>query len=1302
MFPTPDSDDIREGEVLADRVEALAAWLQELDVRLRTAEVATGDEKTAKELRKAIQALAKHDPKLEDRVKNSVDVVNDRLAMLAETVATTSAALAAKDGEIVGLRRALEAGQARLDELAADLRTAPSPVGLDELRKEIAALSARPRATSQHDVDGKIQAVGQRLDMLHETVSTTAAGLASRDGELAALRRQLEEDVHNIADAVAELRIAKDPVHVAELRLTVKELTERASGLEQRTGQALGQVTTGLQEVSARLDSLSDAADRERAASAHELSQALAASAEEREAGLAALRASLEQETGRLDSQVTRVEQALAEASSQLGRLEGLAERDAVEALQERVQDFAEGLDALSGRLTSLSRAVEETGQGADEQAGALSQALTELSQSVDQEKAGFARALSEIRSELRSLAEAGPGEELEARLHDLSGQVEGIGHRLQALDALSNGAREEASGMRAELQQGLEQVGGRLEAVERERAASAEERETIAAGSRLLEERVRGVSESLDALSGRLSSLSRTVEETGQGYEAREQELTALSRRFEDGRAQVDALIADLRSALETMPTPDPALPGRLDDLSRQVTGIGHRLQELDALNAAAETLTQAIGASAEEREALAAGSRLLEEQVQGVSESLDALSGRLSSLSRTVEETGQGYEAREQELTALSRRFEDGRAQVDALIADLRSALETMPTPDPALPGRLDDLSRQVTGIGHRLQELDAMSSVVHEEASGMRAELQQGLEQIGGRLEAADRERAASAHELSQALAASAEEREAGLAALRASLEQETGRLDSQVTRVEQALAEASSQLGRLEGLAERDAVEALQERVQDFAEGLDALSGRLTSLSRAVEETGQGADEQAGALSQALTELSQSVDQEKAGFARALSEIRSELRSLAEAGPGEELEARLHDLSGQVEGIGHRLQALDALSNGAREEASGMRAELQQGLEQVGGRLEAVERERAASAEERETIAAGSRLLEERVRGVSESLDALSGRLSSLSRTVEETGQGYEAREQELTALRTEFDEETGRLDSHVARIEQVVAELTSKLSILETSFGPDPAIVTRLEVLAQAVEAQAAVVASATDGVETGGREIADLRAKAAEGEQRLESVAAGLRGAMDALAVQLDGLAQSVERSSDVRENEDLRLDGLDARVAKAGARMDALAAELRQTVEAASTQVSTAEPSERHDLLERRLDALAADLEARSASKETDLMLGKILLRVDDLARRLEVVEESGGTAAASDLGELEARIEQAEAAARENRESVVVQLERLASRVEYRLDRLESEQPAPASAPAPEGEGSGGRVVPLRGNEA
>jgi len=89
VIPGPDSGGAREDEVLAERVESLAAWIQELDGRLGAAEATTSDPKTAKELRKAVEAVAKHDPKLEERLTNQVGVLKDRLAMLAETVSTT-------------------------------------------------------------------------------------------------------------------------------------------------------------------------------------------------------------------------------------------------------------------------------------------------------------------------------------------------------------------------------------------------------------------------------------------------------------------------------------------------------------------------------------------------------------------------------------------------------------------------------------------------------------------------------------------------------------------------------------------------------------------------------------------------------------------------------------------------------------------------------------------------------------------------------------------------------------------------------------------------------------------------------------------------------------------------------------------------------------------------------------------------------------------------------------------------------------------------------------------------------------
>jgi len=98
VLPSPESAKAGDGTLLAERVDALAVRIQEMDSRVRATEIATGDEKTAKELRKAIEVLAKHDPRLEERLTNRVDVLADRLSTLSTTVSTTAARLAGKDG----------------------------------------------------------------------------------------------------------------------------------------------------------------------------------------------------------------------------------------------------------------------------------------------------------------------------------------------------------------------------------------------------------------------------------------------------------------------------------------------------------------------------------------------------------------------------------------------------------------------------------------------------------------------------------------------------------------------------------------------------------------------------------------------------------------------------------------------------------------------------------------------------------------------------------------------------------------------------------------------------------------------------------------------------------------------------------------------------------------------------------------------------------------------------------------------------------------------------------------------------
>ncbi|HET6624295.1 MAG TPA: hypothetical protein VFG70_07155, partial [Gaiellaceae bacterium] len=205
-----------------------------------------------------------------------------------------------------------------------------------------------------------------------------------------------------------------------------------------------------------------------------------------------------------------------------------------------------------------------------------------------------------------------------------------------------------------------------------------------------------------------------------------------------------------------------------------------------------------------------------------------------------------------------------------------------------------------------------------------------------------------------------------------------------------------------------------------------------------------------------------------------------------------------------------------------------------------------RIDAVERERAsaqselegalaASAEERETLAAGSRLLEERVSGLGEALEALSGRIGA-----------------------------------DRAEIDAMVAELRAAV---DTVPAADPAQATRVEVLAQAMEAQATTVADASASIASAERELA------------------GLRGVVDVLAGRLDDLGTAASQA-----------DGA---------------------------------PDERHDELLQRVEVLAATVESRAASKETDLMLGKVLLRLDALERDQQSLTAQLGEAAGAGSSE-------------------------------------------------------------------
>jgi chromosome segregation ATPase len=156
------------------------------------------------------------------------------------------------------------------------------------------------------------------------------------------------------------------------------------------------------------------------------------------------------------------------------------------------------------------------------------------------------------------------------------------------------------------------------------------------------------------------------------------------------------------------------------------------------------------------------------------------------------------------------------------------------------------------------------------------------------------------------------------------------------------------------------------------------------------------------------------------------------------------------------------------------------------------------------------------------------------------------------------------------------------------------------------------------------------------------------------------------------------------------------------------------QSAAAAAAVAAAASPEEELDEIRKLVDGVVARVATTeqtiaSIAPDTD----DVRPALDELRRRVESAERAAAQAAVTvtptpdgvdqgdgrfrlELRSIELRMEHAEAAARENREAVLTQLERLASRVEWRLQRLEEAAQAGSYG---EPETSGAAVVPIRG---
>jgi chromosome segregation ATPase len=603
-------------ELLSERVETLAAWIQDLEAQLRATSVA-GDGKQLKELAKALEAWNKHDPKLQERVTNRVDVLADRFETLARTVNTTAAALAGKDGEIARLRRELEEGTARMETVVRELRQTGGAGGdVAELRKAIAALSSEKRSKGGDKrvdaLSAELDVLAQRLDTLSKTVSTTAAGLAGREGELAAVRARLEQGDARADSVIRELRASLDA-----LARQVGELGDRPrdSRATELFGALLDELHGKVEQLASKLDAVSG--------SVAKASAGLAAN----EAELATFHRRFEEAGAQVDGMIQELRETVA-ALPTAGSVEA--------AIEDDLRTLGVQVDGAMEHVSRLEAATKARLAHASAATADLERVLAEVSERL----VGLERERDTVADALGRAADAWNEERLWVR-----GQ-------LQALAAAVEDAQSDDS-----LKPELDELSARVEAIEHEHETVGAELARMAAALDAERDELKG---ELDALATSLGTPAgpsaqdvnehseRAVAELARRLDDMERQSTAVSVEIARAQAFWAAEIASLESRLGEIargPVHDVEQPGheagdRIDELTRRLDALerergqaavapSEEVEELRDLRVLINGLRMRLASSEKELAALTSSG--------DVSARLDDLSLRLASVERS-----------------------------------------------------------------------------------------------------------------------------------------------------------------------------------------------------------------------------------------------------------------------------------------------------------------------------------------------------------------------------------------------------------------------------------------------------------------------------------------------------------------------------------------------------------------------------------------------------------------------------------------------------------------------------------------
>ncbi len=910
-----------------------------------------------------------------------------------------------------------------------------------------------------------------------------------------------------------------------------------------------------------------------------------------------------------------------------------------LDSLEQRLGELPslEELEArLESRLAELRVAVDETradpGSPSDEYTG-LRDRLDELA-----DRTVASEQLEELRAQVAALAATpAPTEEiaaLRAAVEELSAGVVSAGE-LEALRAELKdvaGRVVTAAELHA-LQQQVEEVASQVVAPE----ALAEVRDELAA----LAGRPSPAPDVIDELRDRIAALAeqvaaapapaaepelaeRLASVAGEADAARA-EAASLARRVEELGAHVQEI-----ETRNTEPS-GPRLREILDGLQAEIGSLAQRpAVDVDAVEGRLSALEQRGSDPA--LEALAAS---VEEQRARIDGRLDELAGRASDTTAVDElraivgelagrvAVAAEAESVELRLGELERRLADTSA-LDDIRAHLHRLAESAATDraavEHALHVRIEQLVASVPAPGdvaelrQRVEELAQRPAV----DDGLRGR----LDDLGGRVE--------------QMLGAveSQEELRHAVAELQGSRAEEAATIADRLARAEAALGAVEGVEWRLQTQLE----ESLAVRASELEHRLESATSRLEVLDSLEERIELiRADLASSPGSGAFEELVSAVRTELGHLA---DRIEHQERALAELPEPPDPTPRLDDLALRLDAQA-RLTAerLGRLGDDVRDETaaavagvSGRIDEIDRRLGDAAGRDEvhgSIAEHAAEVAAELETIRRASA---EREHALAEKLSGFADRaavehsLGELRASVESARAETSRRVEEgVAGLRQELEGRNAELDDRVAAQEGALAGIRSQLEELQAAAAGQG-------------EWREQVEGTLNSRLE----ELRGLR------QQDLGAA----RAANDALASRVDELQA---------------LRGEDADAARAAAddlreHMGSLVASLRD--ESAAAVAAAEQVVKRVDGLEgQRSD----DLEAARATG------AELVARLDDLAIRTAAAAAEAERALRSELHSLAATVEEKEAAGIEAGDELRLELERAASSMGWRLERIE-----------------------------